>query len=572
MFSKTVTIPSIPKYDEDQTPEYYKHDIFRWKRRVYFKTNQRKPMIFFVIDHQRKLTYTITINCKEAANGEWECTEGKQQDYGNLTFKRVVEYLPIFKGVPRQYQFVCSDAYDKDLNYTGTFNEIMAAMDEDGIIYEERKIKEVLKKAKALLQKKGNYEVNKIPPQPGFYWIDGILQTEQDYEMPSKDELKEALTLLESLTTFYKENKYKLGYIVSWQIMAPFTFATKQVGNGNLLGSMYLIGKPSSGKSTVSSLIRYFWRTPRSDTIYTSGRVDSVARFGSAISNSTFPVVFDEGGVIFKEQNAEICDLFKSSIYDLTVRSVLDGNRKKTNIPSLSSIMFTSNWSAPKDAALGRRMHTFEFSIDHARTQEEIDTFIAIFDPDNKNGPMKMLGVIGDFVACYMLKNSRYTKRPWLEVATEIWKKMYNTVDMHVPDWLENHEMPKGSEESWFSEEERLFTVFKQLVLRKATTGAIYEDNLCRHRTSKDKAKEVVMGSLETWITLHTPTRGPNKDKSLVVIDGGLIEDMSKEFGLPYELKRVAEDLDGEYKSLYINGGSRRVAYWEYENFLNLFN
>ena len=63
------------------------------------------------------------------------------------------------------------------ITYIGTYNDIATKIDEDGCIYQERKIKEILKKAKALLQKKGNHRTSKLPPYPGFFWIDKKLQS-----------------------------------------------------------------------------------------------------------------------------------------------------------------------------------------------------------------------------------------------------------------------------------------------------------------------------------------------------------------------------------------------------------
>jgi len=127
------------------------------------------------------------------------------------------------------------------------------------------------------------------------------------------------------------------------------------------------------------------------------------------------------------------------------------------------------------------------------------------------------------------------------------------------------------NENIWASETERLFTVFKELVLRNAPTGEIYEDKTPRPRTSRDKAEEVARGSVESWIQLITPKKGQDQGKELVVIDTGIVEDMTKEYSLPYELKRIAEDLDGEYNGKFISGKTRKVAYWELEKFLDMF-
>ena len=433
-------VPKIIVFREKQIPEYFKHDIFMWKDKVYFKINY-KPTKFFVIDYKQNICFETTVSCtKDKDTGKLTCSENRQELYGNISFKKVIEYQPIFEGIPRQYRFECIDSYNNKIAYTGTYNDISTKIDEDGHLYNDRKIKEILKKAKALLQKRGNHFTSKLPPYPGFFWIDNKLQTNLVLTSKNKDLLKNALELLEILVGFYNENKYKVGYILSWMLMAPFNFAMKQAGNGELLGSTYLVGKANSGKTTIASLMMNIWNTTHTQTIFTAGSVDTVARFGGAISNMTYPVMFDEGSVIFNGHNNDIFDLFKSSIYDLKARTVMDTSRKSITIPSLSSIIFTSNLSAPKVAALGRRMHTFEFSVDHPRTPEEIEKFNATFDSHNRSGPMKTLSSIGDFVAISMLENPDYIKRSWLEVAIEMWKNMYSCVKMDVPDWITNYE------------------------------------------------------------------------------------------------------------------------------------
>jgi hypothetical protein len=564
---------TIKKYEREDAPQFHAEDIFKWRHGVYFKIND-KPMRFIVNNSSDKKISTIEYRCKKESATDYKCEKQKDITHGNIAFNHVTEYHPLFEDAPRLYRFNCTDSYDHRLKYTGTFNDISALIDADGHLYEERKIKTILKEVKGLLQKTGDYQLSKLPPYPGFFWIDGKLQTNQSFCKVSKEESKEALECIESFAGFYEENKKKLGYILHWNIIAPFNFAMKQAGNSNLLGSIYLVGKANSGKTTVGLLVIFIWGTSEGETLFSAGRVDTPARFGSAISNMTHPVVFDEGSIIFDAKHKDVFDLYKSAIYNKTARSVLDTNRKNTNIPSLSSIIFTSNYSAPKEAALGRRMDTFDFSVDHPRTPEEIDTFNEKFNPEDRKGPMKALNTIGAYVAQYMMDNPEYIKRPWLEVATEIWNSMYKYAGMEVPDWISDYELPAGLKDAWKSEEDRLFIVFKELLLRNAKTDSEFyneEDETFRPRTPRDQADEVVRTGRESWIQMHTPRKGKYEDKELVVIDAGIVEDMNKEYHLPYELKRIAEDLGGAYDNIYINGKTHKMAIWELKEFLDMF-
>ena len=557
--------PQIPQYGEDEKPDY-SGDAFEWGQKDYLKTNL-KPAKFFVNDHENNRCFETTIQHDKEKDYDFE---SRQVLYGYLDFLEVIEYEPILPGIPRKFQFSCRTNCERKC-YTGTFNEITGQIDSDGLIYNENKIKEVLKEAKNLLQEKGDYKLSKLPPNPGFFWIDGKLVSNHEYHECNKSRLTSSLEFLDDFVGYYKGNEFKLGYILSWMIISPFVFAMKQVKNDDIPGSLYLLGKANSGKSTVASLILDIWKLPRTDSFLSTGQIDSVARMGNAISKMTYPVVFDEGDLIFNEKE-DVVSLFKSSIYGLIARAVLDSNRNETKIPALSSIIFTSNKAAPKDASLGRRMHIFEFSIDHPRTKEEKDKFNELFGPEKFNGPLKKLSAIGDYVANEMLKNPKNIHKPWLNVAKDIWTKMYQDAELEIPKWLKNPETPTGLEESWEAEEEKLFMIVKKLILQNDKSGLYETHDENNLRTQRTKAEEVIYGSKVPWIQYYTPTKGKDAGKKFTTIDSGILLDIKKEYGLNYELKRIAEDLNGNYGSKFINGRNRKVAYWELEEFLKMFD
>ena len=96
----------------------------------------------------------------------------------------------------------------------------------------------------------------------------------------------------------------------------------------------------------------------------------------------------------------------------------------------------------------------------------------------------------------------------------QIWK---------FPILIINYEMPAGLEEARNDEENRLFTVFKELLIRNADTKyELYEgDTKCRTprpRTLRDKVYEVVNTSRESWIQIYKPKKGQDKGKDFVVI------------------------------------------------------
>lgn len=555
----------IIRYEESEKPNY-SNEIFEWKSMVYLKTNS-KPKKFFVNDYRNNKCFETTISYDKEKK---QSSESRQELYGNLCFEKVVEFEPILPGIPRKFQFSCMTNYQKK-EYTGTLDEITGQIDSDGFIYKQQRIKEVLKKAKELLQGKGAYDFSRLPPNPGFYWIDGKLESTKKYKKCEISQLRASLKSLESFVGYYKGNEHKIGYILSWILIAPFTFAMKQSKNDDLPGSLYIVGKANSGKTTVASLSIYMWRLSRTDAFLATGQIDTVARMGNAISKTTYPVIFDEGDIIFSQKKSDVAALFKSSIYESNARTVMDSNRKETIIPALSSIVFTSNHATPKDASLGRRMHTFEFSVDHPRSKEEKEKFHEAFDPEKSNGPLKKLGVIGDYMATEMIENPENIRKPWFDVVKSVWIKMYQEVGLEIPEWLENPEMPTGLEEAWESEEEKLFITFKKLVLQYDTSKAYESYDETNHKTQRQRVEEVIYGSKAPWLQYYKPQKGKDAGKLFVTVDSGILLDMEKEFGFSCELKMIAEDLKGTYGSKSINGKNRKVAYWELKAFLAMF-
>lgn len=562
----------IKYYDWQAQPEFYKHDIFNWSNKVYFKTNFQKPMEFFVIDYNKNRMSSITMKCEQVVEGHWDCNEGKITDYGSIAFYKMFEYLPVYEGMQRQYEFFAKDAYSKKYSYgPGTFTDIKSDIDDDGFIYDDRQIKPVLKKAKDLLKKKGSYVKKKIPPNPGFFLIDHQIESLQTYKTPETKELKEALLLLEDFASFFKENLYNLGFVLHWEIMAPFGFALKQAGNSNFVGAIYLWGKPNTGKSTVGALISHIWGRKRDSVQYSSGSIDTPFRFGDAISQSTFPIIIEEGSTIFSNREHDVLfDIFKNSVLLVNARTVGGRDGQKNIIPALSCCFITSNQATVKDGALGRRMHTFEWTMKDVPSVEEIKKFDEKFDVLSENGPMKKLIAIGNFVANYVIENPSIIVGRWEEVAREIWQEMYSVAGLEMPDWMVNYNQPAGLQEAMESEQDQLFTFFRQLVMRNAQTGPVYDSDAeeFNPRTAKDKIRDVTLGSVESWIELYTP-RGSNEE--FVVIDAGICEVIKKEYGVSYDLKRIAEDLNGNYTTRRKASRSVRVAKWKYSDFEDMF-
>lgn len=124
-------------------------------------------------------------------------------------------------------------------------------------------------------------------------------------------------------------------------------------------------GITKSGKSTVGIIALAVWRKHKSadkkDHQLGFNNIDSVARFGNAISKSTYPVLVNEVGALPNERYYFIVEMIKHAVENQTSRGkFVDGSYN--NIPALSPFILTANYSPPSDPAYRRRVLLLHFT------------------------------------------------------------------------------------------------------------------------------------------------------------------------------------------------------------------
>lgn len=545
---------------------------------IYMKTSDL-PMEFFVVDKSIKIVKKIEIKWDKDKEIYYE---NKSRRIGNFDFDEIYKLGSIDDDFTPIYSITVKyGEKNQTATFKGTIDEIVGKIKmHGGLIYQTREASDLIQNAIIFAKKTFNLITKEEPPYPGFFHMKGKLISTVEYNYPSATEIREAIELLHELSKEYEEFKYGLGYVLHWQIIAPFSFVKKQKGNSDKVGALYLYGSSRAGKTTTAQLSSHIWGRRLQDCFVGAGELHSEASYGKNISEHTFPVVLDEAERIFNPRNEGLASVFKNSVLYQNARGRYSPVTKTyENIPALSAPIITSNASQPTNAALGGRMHSIEYIMTRPRSKEEIMEFNRKFDPENDNGPLKALNCLGAFAANYVMANPELIDEPWEKLSEILWDAIYEYGSTEMPDFMVNYGGETGLEEAWEEEEEELSSNFKTLILRKADWGSNYvngEDHTEPTQetplTMEDRVKDVIFHNKEPWLNYNVPSRGRNAGKHFVEISSGISQEMYKEYGIRPSLKILCNELHGEIvitKDKFRK--SSKVARWELEDFLGLF-
>lgn len=241
--------------------------------------------------------------------------------------------------------------------------------------------------------------------------------------------------------------------MLKWGLVAPFIFSVKFNSNG-WIPWLLLYGKGQSGKSTLGEIILRVWNLDKREKSVGFNSIDTVARFGHIISKDTFPVLVNEVGSLSTNSHGKYflsSKSIKNSIENVNCRSKFIEGKYFVEIPALSPMLLTSNYSPPNDGSFNRRFISINFPDDEKKEIEQQLKFEKIFD-HLKNS----LSVLGDFAATYMLDNpSKLIGSNWQTVAKDIPEGFYNFGGKDMPYWFDyfgekRDAIDKSSERSLF--------------------------------------------------------------------------------------------------------------------------
>ena len=415
--------------------------------------------------------------------------------------------------------------------------EIVDRLKAEGLVLHSRLVSDVVTAIVEGYIRKGRAVVREEIEAPGFYLIDSrVIAVGYEVKEPSKEELREALEILNELAeVWFRHIQDKFSTVVRWGIVAPFSYCYKQ--KGKWIPWLYLYGVSRTGKSTLGDIVLSIWGL---DTRYvkTGASIDTPARIGYVLSQSTFPVVVNEpGGALSRE---DIVEIIKNAI-EKTVARGKYVRGSYVDIPALATLIFTSNRYIPRDDALLRRLKILRFTYGERIYEERAREF------DEKIKPrLGKLRALGKFVASYVKENG-LLEDPW-EFARRVLEEVYRATGLNAPSWInvdvEGEDMKEMYENiveairAYLVEKinEEYNRVVGKLIVEKPEEGRI--EFLPKTETSLRERAMLVLGKeLLPWAILRNNT---------IYITTAITEELRERVG-DISLKSLAELLGWSY-------------------------
>ena len=566
---KSSVAKSKSSYASLKVPDFL-DDYFVWGKRTYIKLAS-EPTVYFVVDSGKNICETVRI--KEDDEIEGKRVEGSKTKVAYFSISNLVEYPPVAElHSPSMFSFyiVGMDGVSEKIQ-PASLDEIVGELKSRGLFQQANRAMDVITNAINALKNNRLYETKNKSPYPGFFKLNGKFVSTKTYALPNESQMAEAIQMFNDFGEHYNEFAPKLGYIAHWMIMAPFSFVIKQKGKGTKLNNLFLYGTTRTGKSTIAKLSCFMWSRGIDGQLKSGSHVHSVYQYGRAISESTFPIIVDEGEGLFKAE--ELSSLMKTATHTLSARARYNNYlQREEEVMALSLSIITSNYNKPNDGALGARLDLMKYTSTSIRSKEDRIEFERKFQPDVQDGPLKALQHIGNYVAVQITADSTLLAKDWLEVSKLLWKDMYELAGIEMPEWMRNIGAPETVEEAFVDEKDYYESNIKSLIIRKAEPQTHMKGiREKRYITPRDKAEDVVLNSREPWIQYYQPNTGSDAHKEFVLIEKSIETDLRKEKQINIQLDRIAELLGGTIKRKTIEKRKITVAVFDYNEFLDLF-
>jgi ribosomal protein L37AE/L43A len=338
-----------------------------------------------------------------------------------------------------------SPALKRTIQIMGRTEEITGRLKREGLILNSRLASDAVNAVILGFVEKGRAEERTELDAPGIYLLNGKLMTNVVIKDVKKEELNEALEIIDELATkWFGRVTAKFAEVVKWGILSPFFFALKH--KGIWIPWLFLYGPSQVGKTTMGEIVLYIWGLPvDSKSVEIRGTlaeaplqfeiggasIDTIPKFGERISKTTFPTLVNEVVMLFNRE--DLVDTIKNSIDKLIARSkIREGSYE--DYPALSPMIFTSNRYLPRDDALIYRFIILFFTPSEAPSPTEKDEFNMKVKPR-----LRRLSALGDFILKYIMDHGfpeDLTQGNWRDYAENLLIEAYMYAGRTIPAWI----------------------------------------------------------------------------------------------------------------------------------------
>jgi hypothetical protein len=284
----------------------------------------------------------------------------------------------------------------------------------------------------------GSIQENEDVEYIGFFTKgDKIIASNIEITAPVVSELDDALHFLEELKPYYEGRLDLIATAIVWGTIAPAIFMLKD--NNYFLKWLDFYGAANATKSNTGKIILAI-DEHHNDPKFLLGAssIDTVPRLGETVGHTTFPKLVDE--VDLNDQDKRwLINCLKIAIESKIARTKFMSNRasEASAIPSLSPLIFTSNYPPPNDSGFMRKIIDRNFPQSESRRETNPD---AIKFKEFLRTNLKRLRSLGNFRNWFIMKNQELfldeAKIAPLDLGFKILSEAYKHTNRTMPEWL----------------------------------------------------------------------------------------------------------------------------------------
>lgn len=435
---KTLTSPEDWKKIENDIDQAIHNCVFEETREITYKMDSNN---YIIINKEECLVYEETENTKNKSDDNY-----RKIVLGAIPTNVIIYKNPLLAEVSKyQIDWVSKTAVAPFKMEALPFTQIYEYLREHNLILDSRRGKDVVSRVLFAMERAGDVETDNSVTNPGIFYVpfdQKIVTRNLDIiENVSYLEEIEALEFLDKYASYFPTQELKLGTVLKWGWMAPFSFAIKQL-NYEWMPWLFLYGKAGSGKTEGYGYPTiYMYDTPNQTVNDIGGSsIDTVARLGYRMQQGTKTILVNEPGTLFKKPST--CDMLKNCVTSITSRGKFQDYNNYTTIPSYSVMFITANNAMPNDESLRRRFIIMNCTRDES-TRDTRREFIDEMKPTQyETSPLNKLKVISGLVV-KRIKEEPDLLSDWKLAIDTILGDIYTQHNMIIPNWLQN----------WYEEE-----------------------------------------------------------------------------------------------------------------------
>jgi hypothetical protein len=330
--------------------------------------------------------------------------------------------------------------------------QIMEYLKDNGYVMHGYGATEALSAIITAFREDSKLQVEKSVDFQGYYYCDGDIQrsgvAEDKHPQRTKEECIIATDFLEKWSEFYIykgiDRRDVVAMVIKWTIIAPFNFVLKQLTRKYMNGVSFS-GERDGGKSAMSEAMleihgNFTDKSVTEQSIYdlSAGSANTDAKFGNAVSHTTYPVAFSEfGRVESYGRDEKLVETFKNAIDRLICRHGRHEGKYDFPFLSLSPLIINGNPFISRKGEILKRLHTVKYSQEDRHGKEDPRT---IEYNDLMQKRRHELRILGDWTINYiwdnrqeLLLSKRYDAYQLMDIVI---KKFYEFAGVEFPEWL----------------------------------------------------------------------------------------------------------------------------------------